>query len=172
MTYPVAFSGSRDLLDPKQPIRALERLRDQHGDALSVHVGDARGLDSFVRQHCRARGIAHKEHVAHWKTLGKGAGHERNGRVIADAVALFAFFAPGPPSPGTTDAIGQAIAKGIPVYIWFANSRRWRTVGVRCQKPDCILAQYQHGHDEQGTWVTKEGNVMYAPKSMRGEVVL
>ena len=173
MTYPVAFTGSRDFLEAHPIKRAMERLVALHGDALFVHVGDARGADAIVRRFCSSMGVSFEKHDAHWSELGKRAGHERNGRVIAEALELFAFFAPGPPSPGTADCVGQAIDRGIPIRIWFANSRTWKTVGSRCQNPDCILHRYKHGHDGHGTWVVQEnGNPMYAPRSMSGEVEL
>jgi hypothetical protein len=57
-------------------------------------------------------------YLANWKKEGKAAGHNRNGKMIADADMLIALFAPGPRTPGTSDAVRQAKAKGIPVHIY------------------------------------------------------
>jgi hypothetical protein len=128
--HQVAFSGSREYQNRGLVLRVLERLLQQHGDDLFVHVGDARGLDAMVRVWCQGTlpQRSFKVHNAHWRRLGPVAGHERNGRVVQHAAVLFAFFDSSGITPGTADAVGQALDLGIQVHLRFERSGKWQTI--------------------------------------------
>jgi len=130
MTHQVAFSGSRGYNNRALVHRVLERLLAQHGDDLFVHVGDARGLDAMVRVWCQGTlpQRSFKVHIAHWRRLGPSAGHERNGRVVQHAAVLFAFFDSSGVTPGTADAVGQALERGIPIHLRFESRGAWQTI--------------------------------------------
>lgn len=74
------------------------------------------GLDKIARDICEEFMIDHTVHVAYWDKFGKGAGHERNGRMVADKPDVaFAYREEGR-SPGTDNCIEQARHSGIPCY--------------------------------------------------------
>lgn len=110
----VAISGSRSFDDWSVVERVVDRLIARHD---SILVGDApNGVDRMVAEYAsnRADEIDYQEYEARWKIEGKRAGHNRNGWMVHDAEALIAIFAPGPLTPGTSDALAQAVSKGIP----------------------------------------------------------
>jgi hypothetical protein len=114
----VAISGSRSFRDRHLVELVMDRLYDR-GDF--ILYGDApSGVDDFVNNYQRDYGEPSRARLyhAHWKTLGKGAGHERNGRMIADADMLIAIFSPGRPTPGTSNAFNQARSKHIPIFVF------------------------------------------------------
>ena len=119
----VAFSGSRTFSDRALVEKVLRKVVAQLPHAV-VSVGDADGLDFLVATEGLRWGKFPKVHVCHWPPSGATkqerwmAAHERNGRVVAGAVKLYAFFSPGARSPGTSDAIAQAKAAGIPVHVY------------------------------------------------------
>lgn len=124
----IAFSGSRAKYwtpDTRLHVipelaRTFWRLLDKHGDAtMYVRVGDATGIDAWVREGCEYFGVCYVVERANWSKLGNAAGPERNGRVIAGALMLLAFGVPGPAlTTGTADAVRQADAAGIEVHEW------------------------------------------------------
>lgn len=119
----VAFSGSRTFTDRALVEKVLRRVVRQLPH-VEVHVGDADGLDFLVATEGLRWGKFPIVHVCHWppnpstKQERWQAAHERNQRVVAGAVKLYAFFSPGPRSPGTSDAIKIATEAGIPVHIY------------------------------------------------------
>lgn len=131
------FSGSRDFTDRKLVVEVLRGLLRQHGPRMRVRVGDARrGLDVIVAAEARRLGIVPWIEVCHWPPRGASkyekwqAAHERNERVVIGspiypgrAKALWAFFAPGPRSPGTSDAVRIALGEGVPTKVY--HSGRW-----------------------------------------------
>lgn len=126
----IAFSGSREKywwqlgrLNKDRVIAVLSqafwRLLDVWGDAqLFVSVGDATGIDAWVREGCEYFGICYTVHRAKWGALGGFAGPERNGRVIAGANMLVALHPEQVPTGGTANAIRQAEAAGVQVHEW------------------------------------------------------
>lgn len=82
-------------------------------DRLLVVVGDCpTGVDAITREAVKTWGLHVEVHEAHWKRLGRAAGPERNGRMVAaGAIRLLAF----PGGNGTADCVRQARSKGITV---------------------------------------------------------
>lgn len=130
----IAFSGSRDFSDRALIERVLRRLVRRY-PACRIRVGDARGLDLIVGQEATRWGKWPEQEVCNWPPAGSSrrdrwlAAHERNGRVVngseknpGRADRLVAFFAPGERSPGTSDAIEQAQAAGVPVDVYHAGN--------------------------------------------------
>lgn len=113
-----AISGSRTFTDRRFVERVVERLLER-GD--HIIIGDApSGVDFFAFERLSwADKTRWTRYVAHWTLFGKGAGHERNGRMLDHpAELLVAIYAPGPYTPGTSDCIVQAIDREIPVHVY------------------------------------------------------
>lgn len=131
-TY-VGISGSRDYYPDDLMFASIERLKTKHGPTLVIVTGDANGVDECAIQHAKMLHVTYVCEQAKWAEEGKGAGHIRNGRIVARAESLLAFVTPKATylidtvavSPGTSDAIAQALAKPIPVHVWHGGSQRW-----------------------------------------------
>jgi hypothetical protein len=88
-----------------------------------INVGDApSGVDRHVAEVFDGAewtevypSTAVQTYEARWKIEGRAAGHNRNAWMISESGALVALFAPGPRTPGTTNAVECARRKGIPV---------------------------------------------------------
>ena len=112
----VAISGSRTFTDRELVERVIDRLIVRQDFIL---FGDApNGVDRFVAEYLQGPAADEvfnwQEYPAEWERYGKRAGHLRNEWMIHDAEALIAIFAPGPRTPGTSNALSQAMKKGIP----------------------------------------------------------
>lgn len=120
----VAFSGSRERYWSHLPTSLLAaiflRLLEKWGDArLVVSVGDATGIDRFVRDACDYYGVCYKVEHANWRDHGSFAGHERNTRVVEGADELIAIMPKREmQTPGTGNAILQAERKSLTVHEW------------------------------------------------------
>lgn len=123
----IAFSGSRDFADRVLIEKVMRRIVRRY-PYCRIRIGDARGLDLLVGHEATRWGKWPEQEVCDWPPAGSSrqerwiAAHERNGRVVngserypGRAHRLIAFFAPGPRSPGTSDAIAQAKAAGVPI---------------------------------------------------------
>jgi hypothetical protein len=121
----VAISGSRGFADIDLVERVVDRLivRRDH-----ILVGDApSGVDRMVAEYVSFREddvLDWDQYPADWDTYGNLAGHLRNEWMVHDADALIAIFAPGPRTPGTSNAVLNAKRKGIPVVIY--HEGQWR----------------------------------------------
>ncbi len=78
-------------------------------------TGCAKGADAIARGFAAEWGIPLAVHRADWARLGKRAGPERNGRVVADSDRMVAFW--DGKSRGTLDAITQMVRAGKPVQV-------------------------------------------------------
>jgi hypothetical protein len=124
----VAMGGSRDKYWSGQQERrahdlvnrSLYHLREKWGDArLVISVGDATGVDAWVRRACDELALCYQVHHANWRDHGSFAGHERNGRVLIGADEFIAVMPPRPlRTAGTGNAILQAQRAGIRVHEW------------------------------------------------------
>lgn len=111
----VAFIGCRDWTDDVAVRREMDRCIKAYGPAFVVVTGCARGADESARLCAERLGRTLSVHRAEWDRLGKRAGHERNGRIVADADAAVAFW--DGKSPGTRNCIEQFVQAGKPVRI-------------------------------------------------------
>lgn len=106
----VAFTGCRHIdITPTLIIGYV-------AEGTIVLVGDCpTGVDRCIRDWCAEEGILPIEYKARWGEFGDGAGPERNGRMVADADWLIAFW--DGKSRGTLDCITRATRKGVGVTI-------------------------------------------------------
>lgn len=115
----VVISGSRGFTDLGLIERVIDRLIERRDHVL---VGDApTGVDRMVAEYVSFREddvYDWDRYDADWDQYGKRAGHLRNEWMIHDGEALIAIFAPGPRSPGTSNAVMNARRKGIPIAIY------------------------------------------------------
>lgn len=128
----VGIVGSRRY----RPVGLIGRLLDQLEDAYPlltiVSGGEPTGVDNAVAEACRARGYhecsdrlcTRRRHlVEHLPTEKKRAAYfARNTLIAKDSQELYAFYAPGPLSPGTTDTVMKADSH-IPV--WTHHEGEW-----------------------------------------------
>lgn len=88
-----------------------------------VVSGGASGADSLAREACGTT-IPFKEILPapgpapFWQRA-----KERNQRIVDKVGMLIAIYASGPLSPGTSDTVARARAKGIPVHVF--HDGRW-----------------------------------------------
>lgn len=137
----VAISGSRTFANRDLVWWVVERLLAR-GDFIifgDAPTGVDKMVDDYFVQH-PSFGRWRKEH-AHWRELGRGAGHERNNRMIAQADALVALFADGERTPGTSDALKQAMKRRIPTFVyhegsWLLEALRERKARAAFMSPD------------------------------------
>jgi len=109
----IAVSGVRRPLTRAEE-NLVRSILTAHSER-TVHVGDCpTGVDKFVRDYCSADRV--KVFAADW-TRGQSAGPIRNGRMLKGCEILIAF--PGAAhSPGTRNAIEQAIRAGIETHVY------------------------------------------------------
>jgi hypothetical protein len=110
----VIVTGSREWID-------RETLEEKLGNAcpsVVVQGGCPTGADAMARDWARRNGINSVTYHANWKLLGKRAGPERNGRMLAayPNAHVLAFPLGG---PGTRDCINQAnnAKMAVSVYV-------------------------------------------------------
>jgi len=111
--------------------RILLRLARRE-DVERVNVGDApSGVDRLVLE-CFEQDERLEDkpsswlrvYEARWAEEGKRAGHNRNDWMISESDELIALFAPGPRTPGTSNAVECALRRGIPVHVY--HEGRWQ----------------------------------------------
>jgi hypothetical protein len=97
----------------------LDAWVSKHGVPDLVVLGCARGVDKQARDWAIKHGHTYVVEVADWERLGKAAGNERNGRMIAAVAngdgAFLAF--PCPRSRGTWDCLRQARAARLRCFV-------------------------------------------------------
>lgn len=138
MTRRVIITGTREELSAEDREIVIDVLAPYIERATEIGVGDCpSGVDRLVREIARERrrdGLPQvATFIANWQGLGRRAGPERNGRMVAWAAEADAAFAPrsphratglgvllafpGPRSRGTWDCVRQARAAGLDVVI-------------------------------------------------------
>jgi hypothetical protein len=90
----------------------------------TIVSGGAEGADAMAAKLARDEHVPLIEHLPDLATYGSPVAYfKRNSLIVDDADILFAFFGPGePPSvnkSGTMDTVRKAIAKRIPVHLYF-----------------------------------------------------
>ena len=117
----VGIVGSRNFTDVQQLTRVMDAWG--HARVTSVISGGAIGADALGAEWARANGLATVVHLPS-RRYGIPQGYfERNSLIVRDSDILMAFFGPGqPPSvnkSGTMDTVRKALAKRIPVHLYF-----------------------------------------------------
>lgn len=109
----VLVCGGREFDNWTAVTKALTALDVKHGIACVIE-GGARGADFLGAKWARANRKPSMKFEAHWHSLGKKAGHLRNGWMLQfgepDVVVAF------PGGAGTANMIGQAEAAGVRVW--------------------------------------------------------
>ncbi len=80
-----------------------------------VVSGGARGGDRAGELWAARNGVAVVRMLPDW-SQGRGAGHARNVKMAERAEALIALW--DGRSPGTRDMVGEAMRRGLPVFLW------------------------------------------------------
>ena len=113
----VVFSGTRTWTNSTVAHQCVDKLVAKHPD-LTIRHGAAKGLDTIVHEYATAQGVPVEPVPADWDALGKSAGAQRNVAMLdAGCIGVVAFLQPG--SKGTHHMVGEAIKRGIPVWlIW------------------------------------------------------
>lgn len=127
----IGISGTRDYYPDDELFKALSKLQATHGANLVLVFGDADGVDKSAWDTAQLLSIMYIREKAYWDTEGRGAGHKRNGRIVARVSMLLAYLTPRAErgvellkaSPGTCDCITQALDKPIPVHAF--HQGRW-----------------------------------------------
>ena len=88
---------------------------------MTLVSGGARGVDKMAERAASEFGVPIEVYPANWKRHGKRAGFLRNQTIVDRADELLAFFGKAR-TPGTSDTIRRAVAKGIPVHIFEEGS--------------------------------------------------
>lgn len=73
-----------------------------------ISIGDAHGLDFYVRIYARERNIPCRVFRANWNDFGWAAGPMRNGTMLLETMPDLTLAFPG--NDGTMDCIKQALA--------------------------------------------------------------
>ena len=122
----VTMTGSRDFTDE---VAVLVALRGVAKYGATVHVGDARGLDTMVSRKCEQIGIPVVVFPADWEREGRAAGFRRNARMIASRPdRVVAFYGPNGETKGTRHTVDLARRDGIPVVIYRETTRNWESI--------------------------------------------
>lgn len=121
----VTMTGSRDFTDE---VAVLVALRGVAKYGATVHVGDARGLDTIVRRCCEKCGIPCVIFEADWRREGRAAGFRRNARMLASRPdRVIAFYGPSGETNGTKHTVSLAEKAGIPVIVYRETTRKWES---------------------------------------------
>lgn len=126
----VIVCGSRDWTDGEPIRRALTHLANRHIQVEVVH-GGARGADSLAGQIAANLGLTVRAELADWVGRGRGAGPERNRRMLALGPSLVLAFKdgldPALSRGGTEHMLRIAIAAGVPCFAW-SHGGSWRAL--------------------------------------------
>lgn len=122
----VLITGSRDYTSVHAMRAVLRQILDEHGHAVTLVHGGARGADRLAAGIAEAWGWQVETWPADWDRYGKRAGLLRNQAMVdAGADLALAFLVPLSVSPckGTRDCARRAKAAGIPVR-WYTQETR------------------------------------------------
>lgn len=121
----VAIVGSRSFMNATAVDTVVARLVERDPEVIIVS-GGARGVDTLAET--AARKLCKNPPVvvpADWDRYGKGAGPRRNQQLIEMVDQVVALW--DGTSRGTADALRRAVLRGIPVFIYHTEQRRWLT---------------------------------------------
>jgi hypothetical protein len=102
-------------------ITGSSRTADEIGSSYRSAKGALRGVDDVALCWAKRRGLATENYPADWKGLGRGAGPERNKRMLEHSRPNLVLAFPG--GRGTAHMCRISIEAEIPVYEW--HEERW-----------------------------------------------
>lgn len=108
-------------------LKVVTRLATEHGEALTIVSGGAKGADTLAMDAAEMLGIPKKRRKEIPVPSGNAPFRDRalgrNTKIVENADMVIALFGPGRRSPGTSDTVRKALTKGIPVHVW--HEGRW-----------------------------------------------
>jgi hypothetical protein len=120
--YKVIVCGSRYYEDRDRINSVLDALAARKGKHnMLLIVGGAVGADELARQWAVSRKVDHRVMYADWETQGKGAGPQRNKRMLSKKPKLVLAFRVNLPGEnrGTDHMAGIAEKAGVMVKRFF-----------------------------------------------------
>lgn len=116
MSRRVAIVGSRHYNPAPLVNDRLVGMIERYGMSIVVvSGGEPTGVDTTARVVAETLGLEVVEYLP--KRRVREEFFARNTLIANDCDELWALFAPGPRSPGTSDTVGKAKARGVPVYV-------------------------------------------------------
>ena len=121
----VLVCGGREYADSATLARTLDALHVRYGDALEIVHGAARGADLMAEAWAKQNEVPYVGVPARWAKHGKGAGPERNKRMLDyyQPKGVVAF----PGGNGTANMIRQAKDAGLNVWEISAEQNKPKT---------------------------------------------
>lgn len=112
----VAIVGSRNGHAPgtQERVRAFVERLAESGEVEAIVSGGAAGIDRWAAQAARDFGLEVIEFLPDW-SQGKGAGFERNTKIVVEADVVVAFW--NGVSRGTMDSVRKAERMGKKVKV-------------------------------------------------------
>lgn len=110
----VLVCGGRDYDNESRVKNVLDLIHENRGPITHVIHGNAAGADTLADQWAWKKGIQVVACDANWGVFKKGAGHERNTRMLDLYPVLVVAF---PGGAGTGDCVSQAQRRGIEVQL-------------------------------------------------------
>lgn len=112
----IAITGTRTM---ERFGEAVKKMTAQvlQGECFFV-LGDAKGVDEEAKLFCQQTSTDHAIFYAHWDALGRGAGPERNKRMLLCGKPDVVWAFPGKNSKGTWNMVRQAKKLGIEVVVY------------------------------------------------------
>lgn len=104
----IVVTGGRNYSNRQFVWGVMDTLKFKYKN-IRIRVGDAYGVDAFVRGWAAHNNIPFEVYRADWKQFGKAAGPIRNRKMIAGADILYAF----PGGKGTKDCTNAAESAGL-----------------------------------------------------------
>lgn len=116
----IAIVGSRTIIDYKLMNKTLDDLGLAKNEN-TIITGCAKGADEAARKFAESNNIKLIVKKADWEKYDRAAGPIRNSQIIELADIVVCFW--NLKSLGTKDTIIKANRKGIPVLLYYMNSK-------------------------------------------------
>ena len=116
----VVITGGRLFTDKAFVWRHMDEQRERLGITSVVNGRAPTGVDQFVHEWCKARGVHERPYPADWDGLGDGAGTIRNQQMIGEEPDIeHALIFPG--GNGTMDMARRCRKRKPPIERTFIN---------------------------------------------------
>lgn len=145
----VLACGGREWSDPR-PIRqalaciAINNLRFPGRESITVLHGGARGADKLVGTIAHSLGLRVRVEIADWVDRGRGAGHERNRRMLDLNPSIVLAFKDGfdrtMRAGGTENMCRIAIGAGVSVIL-YEHARGWTRLAIEGVKTPLLTVR-------------------------------